>query len=237
MTEQRRSYVDQNIEDLSEPVRRDIALVIDTILKRFELARAAYGDPENRRLVRMPFMNRGSDEPDLADVIMVLRIISGLIGSGGVRLGPAAIERLDEKASWKWLEERLQALRRRALSKLAVGKGAQSITSLSIVRPKNSNRFKIVINGDYSLSLEGDCASRSWGLIFDLAERKQMSAREYKSVIDYFNTNKRCKLYSQTGYLPTKLLNVKSGFVVPAIPIKMISEKAFQQRLNRTKQT
>lgn len=107
------------------------------------------------------------------------------------------------------------------------------IEKLLIVRPWNENNiFLIVVNDNYqNLVIKGDKAKESWELLFKVAEGNQsMETHTYKANLDYFNTNKACKLYTRTGCSITKILRSEAGVVVPAIPMEIISEKAFKQR-------
>lgn len=105
-----------------------------------------------------------------------------------------------------------------------------SVERLEVVRPKSkSNRFLIVVNKDYQKPIQGDRAKTSWGMLFEVAGGKELIGSEYKASLEYFNTNKRCKVYTQTGCSLTKIFKTEY-YIVSAIPIEMISEKAFKQR-------
>lgn len=108
------------------------------------------------------------------------------------------------------------------------------ITSLIIVRPKNDgNHYFVVINEDYNNPLEVDKGQDCWRVLFEIAEGNQsLEADKYKSSIDLFNTNQKCKLYTRTEYNLTKIIKAENGFIVPAVKIDIITDKALKQRQN-----
>ena len=108
------------------------------------------------------------------------------------------------------------------------------IKKLELVRPKSGNKFKVVIDEDYLNPLYGDRAISSWDLLFRIAEEEFVDAESHRNAIGYFNFNKKCKLYTKTGHELTKILKVEGGYILPAIEIKVITEKAFQQRANKS---
>ena len=109
------------------------------------------------------------------------------------------------------------------------------IRKLELVKPKIGNRFKIVVDDDYLNPIPADKTKPSWDLLFRVAEKDIVEAEGHKSSLDYFNTNKGCRLYTKTAYQLTKILKVEGGYILSAIEIKMITEKAFQQRANKSR--
>ena len=109
------------------------------------------------------------------------------------------------------------------------------IRKLELIKPKMGNRFKIVINDDYENPIHADKAKSSWDLLFRVAEENLTEAEGHKSSLDYLNTNKGCRLYTKTGYQLTKILKVEDGYILSAIEIKIITEKAYQQRANKSR--
>lgn len=139
----------------------------------------------------------------------------------------------------KLLEERQRLVnfdqpqsRKRSSARTLENKG--SIKKLELVKPKAGNKFKIIINEDYLNPIYGDRAMPSWDLLFRVAEEELMDAENHKNAIDYFNSNKKCRLYTKTGHDCTKILKVEGGYISPAVEIKIITEKAFQQRANKS---
>lgn len=108
------------------------------------------------------------------------------------------------------------------------------IKKLELVKPKTGNKFKVVINEDYLKPIYGDRAISSWDLLFRVAEKDLVDAENNKNAIDYFNFNEKCQLYTKTGHAVTKILKVEGGYISPAIEIEIITEKAFQQRANKS---
>ena len=80
----------------------------------------------------------------------------------------------------------------------------------------------------------GDKARGSWNLLFMVAQKEMATSYrgEHKNSVDYFNTNAKNRIYTQTGYKLTKILKMEGGCIVPedGIEINIISEKAFERR-------
>lgn len=115
------------------------------------------------------------------------------------------------------------------------------IKSIYCVKPKSGNKFIMVINDDYQNTIKGDQAKLCWRLLFEVAEKVEKgkegiwySEENHKNLLDYFNSNKSNRIYTQTGYKITKILKVEGGYIVPTIKLKVISEKAFKTRLQKT---
>lgn len=114
---------------------------------------------------------------------------------------------------------------------------AQPISSLICVKPNESqNTYKLILNNDYANTLNADRAKPSWDLLFKVADGDSIRSNQHKASLDYLNTNDSCKLYSQTGHTLTKILKSEDGYIVPAIMINVITEKAYQQRLKKGRQ-
>ena len=128
--------------------------------------------------------------------------------------------------------DQLQAMKR-SPTRSSENKGP--IKKLELVKPKAGNKFKVVVNEDYLNPINADMAKSSWELLFQVAEKNLTAAEGHKSSLDYFNTNKGCRLYTKTGYQPTKILKVEGGYISPAIEVEVITEKAYQQRANKSR--
>lgn len=146
---------------------------------------------------------------------------------------------LDQPNKSKLLDERQRLVNfdqpqptKRTLTRLSENKGP--VKKLELVKPKSGNKFAIVINEDYLNPIYGDRAISSWDLLFRIAEKDIVDAENHKNAIDYLNFNEKCRLYIKTGYEVTKILKVEGGYISPAIDIKIITEKAFQQRANKS---
>lgn len=128
--------------------------------------------------------------------------------------------------------DQTQSLKR---SSVHSSKNKGLIQKLEVVEPKAGNKFKIVVNHDYENPIHADKVKPSWDLLFRVAGENLTEADGHKSSLDYLNTNKGCRLYTKTGYQLTKILKVENGYILPAIEIKIITEKAFQQRANKSR--
>ncbi|MGH2508154.1 MAG: hypothetical protein ACRDHZ_12225, partial [Ktedonobacteraceae bacterium] len=107
------------------------------------------------------------------------------------------------------------------------------INKITCIRPKdNGKKYQAVVNDDYANPLTADRVKRSFDMLFRVAEGEKPLANEYKSNIDYFNTNKQNRFYTQTGLGLTKIFKVIDGDVCPNIIMEVISEKALATRRN-----
>ncbi len=119
-------------------------------------------------------------------------------------------------------------------------KNTTSIEEIICVKPKNDgSKFKVVINGNYLKSIESDKIIGSWDLLYRVANEGEgvYADKNYKSSLDLFNTNKNCKIYTQTGCKVTKILK-KEGELITSetnVKIKSISEKEFTTKFNKQK--
>lgn len=108
------------------------------------------------------------------------------------------------------------------------------INSITCVRPKSGDKFLVIINDNYQNTIKGDRAKPSWNLLFGIAEGKEKwYDTGYKNSLDYFNSNKLNRLYTQTGYKITKILKIEGGLIVPNIKLGVISEKVFKIRVRK----
>jgi len=136
--------------------------------------------------------------------------------------------------AYEEFREKIESLKLENTAKKEIKQKSNTINKIIIVKPKTGNRFKIIINDDYHLRpLYGDRAKPSWNLLFRVADGDLIEDREYKSSFDFFNSNEKCRLYTQTGYPKTKILKRESGYIKPAVEIKTITEKAFKQRCKK----
>lgn len=113
------------------------------------------------------------------------------------------------------------------------------IEKLEVVRPNNkSNKFLIIVNENYEhqKQISGDRAKPSWDMLFRIAAGEELMGSNFKPSLEYFNTNKLCKLYTQTGCSLTKIFKTEYR-ITALIPIVIITEKAFKQRQNKSRKT
>ncbi len=113
------------------------------------------------------------------------------------------------------------------------------IREIICVRPSSgSNRFKIVVNGNYLGFITADMVKPSWDLLFKVADEKRVfcdSKSQYKNSLDYFNTNKNNKIYTQTSHKLTKILKMEGEYIFAEdwVTINVASEKSFKTQYNK----
>jgi hypothetical protein len=114
------------------------------------------------------------------------------------------------------------------------------ITNLTIVRPMSGHRFLVIVNNDYKKILRVSKIHPSWNLLFNVAENPEEGAytektKENDNYLYYFNGKKENKLYTQTGYKITKILQREDDFIkpMPNIKIDIISERQLKIKLNK----
>jgi hypothetical protein len=92
-----------------------------------------------------------------------------------------------------------------------------------------------VINGGYEKPMEINCLKGAWNLLWKVAKKDyiQYDSKVHDSLFDYLNTNRKCRLYAGSSYDLTRILAANQDKVVASIPIEVISQKAYQQRLNK----
>lgn len=120
--------------------------------------------------------------------------------------------------------------------KKLIEENGQPISSLEIVEPDKSLRYIVVINNQYDkpTSVRG----KSWTFLQKVTNGNGVPITKLnKSYKDYFNSNERCKLYTIGNYRKTKIISERDGMFVAAIPIKIISNKSYQTKLNKLKAT
>jgi hypothetical protein len=110
--------------------------------------------------------------------------------------------------------------------------GAPTIREILLVRLERQDKVRVVINGNYTSAFVRGL-KKYWGHLVRIAEQERFSVDDIKGAVDYFNRNSSCPLYTRSGFGLTQILQIDSGYVVPAIPIEIISEKAFRTRLNK----
>ena len=107
------------------------------------------------------------------------------------------------------------------------------IKKITCVKQNYTNNYLIIINNDYQFPLEVDGSKSSWQLLFEVAENKSTfrdPEKKVKNNLYFLNSKKDCKLYSQTGYKPEKILDQKGEIISALIDIGVISEKQYKIR-------
>lgn len=112
-----------------------------------------------------------------------------------------------------------------------------TINSLTCVRPAhNQGTYIIVVNDDYGCPIEVSRAIETWDLLFRVAEGEKIPFdQKFKQNIDYLNCNRSNKLYKETGLSLTKIIGRKGKNLVPIIQLLVVTEKAYQRRVNQEK--
>jgi hypothetical protein len=114
--------------------------------------------------------------------------------------------------------------------------GAKKIEMIEIFKPENDSKALIIINGNYSDKIiKANVKKGYWKKLFEVAESGTTNDENAKSLTDYFNTNEKCRLYSNSEYILTEILTMNQNEIFPAIKIKTISSKTFEQRKNKSK--
>jgi len=132
------------------------------------------------------------------------------------------------------VDELLKAIEQ-ALEKAKDDAGKKNIREIVIV-DSGSKAYKLVINGDYKNCLEPSQGRKYWELFLQTAQNIPLEKENYKGYFDYINSNKN-NPFIKAGYGKSKLLTVKDGYILPNVPIEIISEKAFKERMNKQNKT
>lgn len=109
----------------------------------------------------------------------------------------------------------------------------KTIKEMVCVQPKNdSSDFWIIVNANYSKPLRVSKNIKCWDLLFRIAEGEKIPFD--KNFTDYFNSNDKNKIYTQTGLSLTKVFR-SGGKEITAdnVKIKIISSKAFKTQSNK----
>lgn len=108
-----------------------------------------------------------------------------------------------------------------------------NIREILLVRLEGQRKVRVVVNGDYGRAFLSSLG-KYWGFLVRIAEQEHFAHdEELRGILDYFNTNARCSLYTRSGFGLTQVLHIEDGRVVPAVRMEVISEKAYRTRLNK----
>ena len=113
------------------------------------------------------------------------------------------------------------------------------IKSLRVAKHKDDSRITVIINEKYSQGKIQPLTSKGrWKILLEVVENGSAEAdtkKQAKSVIEYFNTNKKCMIYSKyPEYKLTKILKADDEQIYPNIETELMSQKTFIQRKNKT---
>lgn len=221
------------IEDLSAMTREKIVEILDIILYHFEMILVTDENVENRTFMDTHFDERKYEYLSFGDIRRTGEILENHFGNLGFKFKIIQIDRIVPEASWKNLHREIKNFREVVYGKKTPMTG-ETIVELMVVKPdQESNKYQIIVNQKFNKPIEADRATSSWKFLFDLAISKRIPYTDtHKTNIDYFNSNKKCKLYTQTGLSITKIFQRDSRFVKALIPIEVITQKAYKQKLN-----
>lgn len=216
------------IDDLSSETRNKVAEILDIILYKFELFLTS-NNAEKADHIEMPFFYKKYEYIGLDDVKKVTEILKKHFGKLGFKFPLRGIDKTKPTASWKSLYSEIKNFRDSIKSKRPILSG-DKIAEILIVKPAtDSNNYLVIVNQKFNKLIKADRAKPSWELLFEIANNKETSySDKYKTSLDYFNSNKRCKLYTQTGLSLTKILQRENRYIVPIIKIGVITEKAYK---------
>ncbi len=220
------------INDFSQETRNKVVEILDIILYKIELFLSTNNDTEKADNVELPFFYKEYEHISLHDVKKVTGILEKHFGKLGFKFPLRSIDKAKTTASWKNLYNEIKNFRDSIKSKRPVLSG-DKIVELLIVKPNtDSNNYLVVVNQKFNKPIKADQAKPSWELLFEIANDKEVAYSDnHKTSLDYFNSNKRCKLYTQTGLSLTKILQRENRYIVPIIKIGVISEKAYKLKI------
>lgn len=219
------------INDFSQETRNKVVEILDVILYKLELFLAT-NNTEKTDYVEMPFFYKEYEHLSLHDVKKVTEILEKHFGKLGFKFPLRGIDKTKTTASWKNLYYEIKNFCDSVKSKRPILSG-DKIVELLIVKPNtDSNNYLVIVNQKFNKPIKADRAKPSWELLFEITNDKEVAySDKYKTSLDYFNSNKRCKLYTQTGLSLTKILQRENRYIVPIIKIGVISEKAYKLKI------
>lgn len=216
--------------------KKRIIGLIDQILVRMETESLAYPSSEKSEYFRLPFLYRDGQINDEISYNAVFNILnSSSLFINKFKFIPLGVQKLDSSLHWGNACELLRIYKKH----LIVSKSASSdeIAKLTVINPNDGEKkYRIVINDEYNEPIEVDSTNPSWELLLKIAkERDVFDWPNPKKSLDYFNSNKQCRLYTRTGYSITKILKIDRSVIKAALSIELISERQYKQRLNQIK--
>jgi hypothetical protein len=220
------------IDDFSQETRNKVVEILDIILYKLELFLATNNDTEKADYVEMPFFYKEYERISLHNVKKVTEVLEKHFGKLGFKFPLRGIDKTKTTASWKNLYNEIKNFHDSLKSKRPILSG-DKIAEMLIVEPStDSNSYLVIINQKFNAPIKADRAKPSWELLFQIATEKEVAYSDsHKTSLDFFNSNRRCKLYTQTGLSLTKILQRENRYIVPVIKIEVISEKAYKQRI------
>lgn len=114
----------------------------------------------------------------------------------------------------------------------------KNIKKIYFVKPDDNHigkNYKVVVNDNYINSFEVSRHQKCWDFILNIIEGKELLIYKNKTDFDYFNSGKKNKLYTKTGYQPCQILKINNKYIIPNIELNYISSKKFQTNYNKQK--
>lgn len=111
------------------------------------------------------------------------------------------------------------------------------IQSIEFVKQGDDEKVIVMLNEqDSDTWIKIDPNGKYWGKLIEVAGDGSASSDDPVDVANYFNTNKKCPLYSKTGFDLSEILTVSGNQLYPArsVTIEMKSSKTSARRRNKT---
>lgn len=97
--------------------------------------------------------------------------------------------------------------------------------------------LRVAINDDYEHEIKANTHSLVWRILNRVAgnDPEDISKRDAKYACDYVNFNDQCRLYTKTGYKPSKILQIEDDVlqVATLVEIEGIKAPVFERRKNQ----
>lgn len=106
-----------------------------------------------------------------------------------------------------------------------------------VIKDPSNNVFQVVVNHDYGHPLKATKKDKNnWDLVYRIATEKIIHGDLdlWKDKVEYFNYNKACAIYTQTGCKLTTIFQLDpSGKIEALIPIEQIDWPTYLRRKNK----
>ena len=221
---------------LSLATRRMLTDFLDRIIERLELEMMGSDNLDKFSSFRIPF-NMDLEGKAAGDALIVSRILdTSSLFKDKFHFHPycSFIVKIDKELTWADAVALLHKFKRGITASKNIS--TDTIVKIAVVEPEHENekKFKIVLNDCFETPLEGDLTKPSWRLFFDVAKEKEMyDPPKQTQSMNYFNVNKRCSLYTKSGYALTKILKSDDGIVTAAMEMEFLTGRQYKQQLKQ----
>lgn len=106
------------------------------------------------------------------------------------------------------------------------------VHQLALLPLKNEEKVMVVVNGDYKNAFPVRC-KQYWDTLVRIAEGERIRHKDIRGVFDYFNTNSKCPLYTNSRCEITQVLGRDYEIAVFKVSVEIISSKTLKTRQNR----